>query len=115
MKQAMTNEPYMNVPTPQMRSRTRKVRTCESHTSGGRSRTVTRVARRLPQSASRRGNWRDCYLKGAQKVQQILLRAITQLPVVLDDPVRLRWSERQAAALAGEGLAESSEGPRVAA
>ena len=43
MKQAMTNEPYMNVPTPQMRSRMRKVRTCESHTLGGRSRTVTRV------------------------------------------------------------------------
>src|SRR5206468_1205589 len=38
-----TNEPYMNVPTPQMRSRMRKVRTCESHTLGGRSRTVTRV------------------------------------------------------------------------
>jgi hypothetical protein len=43
MKQAMTNEPYMSVPTPQMRSRMRTVRTCESHTSGGRSRTVTRV------------------------------------------------------------------------
>src|SRR6266403_2495309 len=54
-------------------------------------------------------------LKRAQEVQHTLLRAITQVPVVLDDPVRLRWSERQAAALAGESLAESPEGPRVAA